>query len=97
MQCWRIMVLPPTLGFCTGGQYVQKLCVSVQVPNVNLVSKCLPHGDAYHTRHTTWKAGASVQRAVVVRQSQMRSHPLSLVSEIAGGDWPLVTSGVRSS
>jgi hypothetical protein len=54
---------------------LQKLSIKVQVLNANLVAMCMPYGDAYHTRSATRNAGASVQRAVVVRQAQMGSHP----------------------
>jgi hypothetical protein len=43
----------------------------------NLVALCMPYGDAYHTRSTTRNAG--FQRAVVVRQAQVGSHPWPVV------------------
>jgi hypothetical protein len=51
-----------------------KLSSKVQVLNTNLVATCMLYGDAYHTRLATRNAGASVQRAIVMRQSQMGSH-----------------------
>jgi hypothetical protein len=56
-------------------RWLQKLSIKVQVLNANLVAMCMPSGDAYHTRSATRNAGASVQRAVVVQQAQMRGHP----------------------
>jgi hypothetical protein len=56
-------------------RWLQKLSIKVQVLNANLVAMCMPYGDAYHTRSATRNAGASGQRAIVVRQAQMRSHP----------------------
>jgi hypothetical protein len=56
-------------------RWLQKLSIKVQVLNANLVAMCMPYGDAYHTRSATRNAGASVQRAVVVRQAQMESRP----------------------
>jgi hypothetical protein len=56
-------------------RWLQKLSIKVQALNANLVALCMPYGDAYLTRSSTRKAGASVQRAVVVRQAQMGSHP----------------------
>jgi hypothetical protein len=58
---------------------LQKLSIKVQVLNANLVAMCMPYGDAYHTRSATRNARASVQRAVVVRQAQMGSHPWPVV------------------
>jgi hypothetical protein len=58
---------------------LQKLSIKVQVLNANLVTMCMPYGDAYHTRSATRNAGASVQRAVVVKQAQMGSHPRPVV------------------
>jgi hypothetical protein len=40
---------------------------------------CMPYGDAYHTRSATRNAGASVQRAIVVKQAQMGSHARPVV------------------
>jgi hypothetical protein len=54
-------------------RWLQRLSIKVQVLNANLVAPCMPYGDAYHTRSVTRNAGASVQRAVVVRQAQMGS------------------------
>jgi hypothetical protein len=56
-------------------RWLQKLSIKVQVLNANRVAMCMPYGDAYHTRSATRNAGALVQRAVVVRQVQMGSHP----------------------
>jgi hypothetical protein len=54
---------------------LQKLSIKAQVLNANnLVAMCMPYDDAYNTRSATRNAGASVQRAVVVRQAQMGSH-----------------------
>jgi hypothetical protein len=60
----------------------QKLSIKVQVLNANLVAMCMPYGDAYHTRSAIRNAGASVQRAVVVRQAQMGSHPQTVVRNV---------------
>jgi hypothetical protein len=56
-------------------RWLHNLSIKVQVINANLVAMCKPYGDAYHTRSVTRNAGASVRRAVVVRQAQMGSHP----------------------
>jgi hypothetical protein len=61
---------------------LQKLNIKVQVLNANLVAMCMPYGDAYHTRSPPRNAGTSVQSAVVVRQSQMASHPHPLVRNV---------------
>jgi hypothetical protein len=53
--------------------------LQVQELNANLVAMCMPYCDAYHTRSATRNAGASVQRALVVRQAQMGSHPWPVV------------------
>jgi hypothetical protein len=50
--------------------------------NANLVAMCMPYGDAYHARSATRNAGASVQRAVVVRRAQMGSHTLPIVRNV---------------
>jgi hypothetical protein len=63
-------------------RWLQKLSMKVQVLNANLVAMCMPCGDAYHTRSATRKAGASFQRAVVVRQAQMGSHPRPVVRNV---------------
>jgi hypothetical protein len=63
-------------------RWLQKLSIKVQVLNANLVAMCMPYGDAYHTRAATRNAGASVQRAVVVRQAQMGSHPRPVVRNV---------------
>jgi hypothetical protein len=63
-------------------RWLQKLSFKVQVLNANLVAKCMPYGDAYHIRSATRNAGASVQRAVVVRQAQMGSHPLPVIRNV---------------
>jgi hypothetical protein len=60
-------------------RWLQKLSIKVQVLKANLVAMCRPYGDAYHTRSATRNSGASVQRAVVVRQAQMESHPQPVV------------------
>jgi hypothetical protein len=60
-------------------RWLQKLSIKVQVINGNLVAMCMPYGDAYHTRSSTRNAGASVQRAVGVRQAQMGRHPRPVV------------------
>jgi hypothetical protein len=59
-----------------------QLGIKVQVLNANLVAMCMPYGDAYHTRSATRNAGASVQRAVVVQQAQMGSHPRPVVRNV---------------
>jgi hypothetical protein len=64
-------------------RWSQKLSIKVQVLNANLVAMCMPYGDANHTRSAPRNAGASVQRAVAVRQARMGSHPRPVV---AGGD-----------
>jgi hypothetical protein len=46
----------------------QEVVFKVQVLNANLVAMCMPSCDAYHTRSVTRNAGASVHRAVEVRQ-----------------------------
>jgi hypothetical protein len=63
-------------------RWLQKLSIKVQVLNANLVEMCIPYGDAYHTRSATRFAGASVQRAVLVRQAQMGSHPRPVVRTV---------------
>jgi hypothetical protein len=63
---------------------LQTLSIKVQVLNANLVAMCMPYGDAYHTRSATRNAGASVQRAVVVRQTQMGSHLRPVVRIVQG-------------
>jgi hypothetical protein len=81
-------------------RWLQKLSIRVQVLNANLVALCRPYGDAYHTRSATRNTGASVQRAVVVRQAPMGrdlESPTASSSERAGGDRHLVSSGIRSS
>jgi hypothetical protein len=60
-------------------RWLQKLSIKFQVLNANLVAMCMPYGDAYHTRSATRNAGASVQRAVVVRQARMGSRPRPVV------------------
>jgi hypothetical protein len=61
---------------------LQKLSIKVQVLNANLVAICVPYGNAYHTRSATRNAGASFQRAVVVQQAQMGSHPRPVVRNV---------------
>jgi hypothetical protein len=63
-------------------RWLQKLCIKVKVLNANLVAMCMPYGDAYHMRSATRNAGASVQRAFVVQQAQMGSHPRSVVRNV---------------
>jgi hypothetical protein len=63
-------------------RWLQKLSIKVQVLNANLVAMCMPYGSAYHTRSATRNAGASVQRAVVVRQARMGSHPRPVVLNV---------------
>jgi hypothetical protein len=63
-------------------RWLQKLSVKVQVLNANLVAMCMPYSDAYHTRSATRNAGASDQRAVVVRQAQMGSHQRPVVRNV---------------
>jgi hypothetical protein len=63
-------------------RWLQKLSIKVQVLNANLVAKCMPYGDAYHTRSVTRNAGASVQRAVVVWQAQMGGDPRPVVRNV---------------
>jgi hypothetical protein len=60
-------------------RWLQKLSIKVQELNASLVAKCMPYGDAYHTRSTTRNAGASIQHAVVARQAQMGIHPRPVV------------------
>jgi hypothetical protein len=63
-------------------RWLQKLSIKVQVLNANLVAMCMPYGDAYDTGSATRNAGASVQRAVVVRQAHMGSHPRPVVRNV---------------
>jgi hypothetical protein len=56
-------------------RWLKKLSIKVQVLNASLVAMCMPYGYAYHTRSATRNVGVLVQRAVVVRQEQMGSHP----------------------
>jgi hypothetical protein len=63
-------------------RWLQKLSIKVQVLNANLVAMCMPYGDPYQTRSATRNAGASVQRAIVVRQAQMGSHPRPVVRNV---------------
>jgi hypothetical protein len=65
-------------------RWLQKLSIQVQVQvlNADLVATCMPYGDEYHTRSATRYAGASVQRAVVLRQAQMGSHPRPVVRNV---------------
>jgi hypothetical protein len=63
-------------------RWLQKLSIKVQVLNAKLVAMCMPCGDAYHTRSATRNAGASVPRAVVVRQAQLGSHPWPVVRNV---------------
>jgi hypothetical protein len=63
-------------------RWLQKLSIKVQVLNANLVAMCMPYGDAYNTRSATRNAGASVQRAVMLRQAQMGSHPRPVVRNL---------------
>jgi hypothetical protein len=63
-------------------RWLQKLSINVQVLNAKLVAMCMPYGDAYHTRSATRNAGASLQRAVVVQQAQMGSHPRPVVRNV---------------
>jgi hypothetical protein len=60
-------------------RWLQKWSIKVQVLNANLVAICKSYVDAYHTRSGTRNAGASVRRAVVLRQSQMGSHTRPVV------------------
>jgi hypothetical protein len=60
----------------------QKLSNKVQVLNANLVAMCMPYDDAYHTRSAMRNAGASVQRADVVRQAQKGSQPRPVVRNV---------------
>jgi hypothetical protein len=65
------------------------------VLNANLVAICLPYGDAYHTRSATRKAGASVQRAIVVRRVHVGSHPRPVarnVHEVIGTSYRAVSA-----
>jgi hypothetical protein len=66
-------------------RWLQALSIKVQVLNDNLVEMCMPYGDASHTRLATRNAGASVQRAVVMRRAQMGSHPRPVVSNVQAG------------
>jgi hypothetical protein len=45
----------------------------------------MPYGDAHHPRPATRNAGASVQRAVVVRQSQMGGRPRLVDRNVQAG------------
>jgi hypothetical protein len=63
-------------------RWLQKLSIEVQVLSANLVAMSMPYGDAYHTRPVTRNAGASVQRAFVVWQTQMGSHPRPVVRNV---------------
>jgi hypothetical protein len=63
-------------------RWLQKLSIKVQVLNANLVAMCMPYDDAYNTRSATRITGASVQRAVVVRQAQMGSHQRPVVRNV---------------
>jgi hypothetical protein len=56
-------------------RWLQELSIKVELINANPIAMCMPYGDAYHTRSVTRNAGALVQRAVVVRQTQMGSRP----------------------
>jgi hypothetical protein len=62
--------------------WLQKLSIKVQVLNAILVPMCMPYSHTYHTRSVMRNAGASVQRAVVVRQAQMGSHPRPVVRNV---------------
>jgi hypothetical protein len=62
--------------------WLQKLSIKVQVLNANLVTMCMQYGGAYHTSSATRNAGASVQRAVAVRQAQMGSHRRRVVRNV---------------
>jgi hypothetical protein len=55
------------------------MSIKVQVLNEYLVAMCMPYGGPYHTKSATRNAGASVQRAVVVRQAHKGSNPLPVV------------------
>jgi hypothetical protein len=63
-------------------RWLQKLSIKVQVLNANPVAMCMPYGDAHHMRSATRNAGASVQRAVRVRQAQMGSHSRPVVRNL---------------
>jgi hypothetical protein len=63
-------------------RWLQKLSIKVLVLNANLVAMCIPYGDAYRTRSATRNACASFQRAVVVQQAQMGSHPRPVVRNV---------------
>jgi hypothetical protein len=76
-------------------RWLQKLGINVPVLNANLVEMCMPYGDAYHTMSATQNAGASVQRDVAVRQSQLRSHP-RLVVRNEQAVMGTLSSGIRS-
>jgi hypothetical protein len=78
-------------------RWLQKLSIKVQVLIANLVAMCMPFGDAYHTRSAIRNAGASVQRACVVRQAQMGSHPRPVVRNVQAVIGTYVSSGIRSS
>jgi hypothetical protein len=49
-------------------RWLQKPSFKVRVLNANLVTMCMPYGDAFHTMSATRNVGALVQRAVVMRQ-----------------------------
>jgi hypothetical protein len=76
-------------------RWLQKLSIKVQVLNTNLVAMCMPYG-AYHAMSVTRNADASVQRCRGVAGAD-RKPPTASSSERAGGDWQLVSSGIRSS
>jgi hypothetical protein len=76
-------------------RWLQKLGINVPVLDANLVVMCMPYGDAYHTMSATRNAGASVQRDVVVRQSQLRSHQ-RLVVRNERSVMGTLSSGIRS-
>jgi hypothetical protein len=63
-------------------RWLQRPCIKVKVHNENMVAPCMLCCDAYHTRPDTQNAGASGQLAVVVRQSQLGSHPRSVVRNV---------------
>jgi hypothetical protein len=67
---------------CLHRNWLKKLSIKVQVLNANLVAMCMPYCDAYHTRSATRNAGASAQRAVMVQQAQMGSHPQPVVRKV---------------
>jgi hypothetical protein len=66
-------------------------------PTRTMSQRACTYGDAYHTSPATRNAGASVQRAVVVRQSQTINRPRSVVQNVQARYWPFMTSDILCS